>query len=419
MGRPRTGSVASFIDEQGRRRFKVGITLPNGKRAFKRLPPGTSEARAHATAESWNEKAATDPALATSEIATGEAFGQWVDRWFQDQAARGIQTDVDRGRLSVHVLPAFGSKPVATISRNDIEAIVDALDRKVMAGEIKWKTASNVWGLITKAFDDAKNAKTRVLRVRDDNPAAGVRGPDRGERTLKQYLYPSEFLAVVSHEDVPLDWACIIAVAVYLYARPGELEALEWEDIDLERGIVHVHRAIDHEHGGTKATKTDMPRRFPIEPALLPLLATMHEEAGGKGLVLQLPSEGNLATGLRRKLAAAGVTRAELFAKGDRTRKAIMFYDLRATGITWRAVRGDDPLKIMAAAGHRGFATTQGYIREAEPLREGFGEVFPELPYRLLGEAYRSGNDPLSCKYAKLLCERRELNPHTLAGTGT
>jgi hypothetical protein len=82
--------------------------------------------------------------------------------------------------------------------------------------------------------------------------------------------------------------------------------------------------------------------------------------------------------------ATCTVKSAKLFAQSDKSRQQITAYDLRATGITWRAVRGDDPLKIMSAAGHRSFATTQGYIREAEPLRDGFGDVFPTLPDRLL-----------------------------------
>jgi hypothetical protein len=43
----------------------------------------------------------------------------------------------------------------------------------------------------------------------------------------------------------------------------------------------------------------------------------------------------------------------------------------RATGITWMAVRGDDPLKIKQRAGHTTFQTIEGYIREAEAVRSG------------------------------------------------
>ena len=51
-----------------------------------------------------------------------------------------------------------------------------------------------------------------------------------------------------------------------------------------------------------------------------------------------------------------------------------------ALGITWRAVRGDDPLKVQRAAGHDDLATTQRYINEAQTF-EGvrFGEAFPTV----------------------------------------
>jgi hypothetical protein len=87
---------------------------------------------------------------------------------------------------------------------------------------------------------------------------------------------------------------------------------------------------------------------------------------------------------LRRWLRKAGVTRRELF-EDTRTTKSLTWHDLRATGLTWMAVRGDEPLKIMQRAGHGRFETTQRYVREAENLRDGFGEVFPPLPVALSG----------------------------------
>ena len=73
------------------------------------------------------------------------------------------------------------------------------------------------------------------------------------------------------------------------------------------------------------------------------------------------------------------MTRAELF-ESDRLRKQVTWYDLRATGITWRAIPGDNPIAIMHQAGHEDFETTQGYIREAESLGATFAGVFPALP---------------------------------------
>jgi hypothetical protein len=92
---------------------------------------------------------------------------------------------------------------------------------------------------------------------------------------------------------------------------------------------------------------------------------------------------------LKVYLRRAGVTREDLFTT-DATRKAMTFHDLRATGITWCAVRGNDPLKIMQRAGHADFTTTQIYLREAENLNAGFGDVFPPLPPELLARPARA-----------------------------
>ncbi len=100
------------------------------------------------------------------------------------------------------------------------------------------------------------------------------------------------------------------------------------------------------------------------------------------------------------------------------------FHDLRSTGITWCAVRGDEPLRIKQRAGHATFSTTEGYIREAENLREtNFGTPFPPLPDALLEADPEGGElsqrDPQKLRNPVAILEkkrgsrwrRRESNP--------
>jgi hypothetical protein len=115
----------------------------------------------------------------------------------------------------------------------------------------------------------------------------------------------------------------------------------------------------------------------------------MQREAKGRGPVFRMPSIGSQSHKLRVYLTLAGVARADLF-ESDATRKAMTFHGLRATGITWCAVRGDDPLKITQRAGHADFTTTQIYLREAENLAAGFGTVVPPLPPDLLAKPARA-----------------------------
>jgi integrase len=294
------------------------------------------------------------------------------------------------------------------------------LDRKVQARELSWKSAANVWTLLVSIFKDARGNKDKSLVVRKDNPCTDVLGPDTGVKRARSYLYPTEFLTFISSPDVPLVWRCRVALAVYLFPRAAELEALEWNDVDIERGIVHIHRAIDRAHGGMKPTKAGVTRRFSVEPNLLPLLRALHGAAGGVGRVVSMPHEVNLARDLRLYLRRAGVTRAELFAD-DETRKPLGFHDLRATGLTWMAIRGDSPHVIKQRAGHTDFKTTELYVREGEAVAAGFGDVFPALPEAFI-EAQSSSivpvNRPRRRNRSESLCRRWDSNPQAIADNG-
>ncbi|MCA9644839.1 MAG: site-specific integrase [Myxococcales bacterium] len=301
---------------------------------------------------------------------------------------------------------------MAEVSRKDIEALVLALDTKVRAGSLSWKTATNVWAVITKMFKDSVRSKVPGLRVREDNPCSDVEGPDRGGQRSKAFLFPTELLKFAEADVVPLEWRRLVAIAVYLGARASELEALEWTDIDLEHGKVNIHQAISRDSRDvTKSTKSDAPRTFSMEPELMPLLRAMHAEAGGRGRVVrEMPRHRDLAEGFRDWLRKAGVDRPELFIS-DRTRLNIRFHDLRATSVTWQTVRGDHPAIIMSRVGHEDFETLKKYLRQAEVLRPGFGECFPALPPCLLGPGNVPTNRLERAKPSKLLRGGRDSNP--------
>lgn len=376
------------------------VTLPNGKRRPFPCPPHIkSLPRAKQYAAFLSEQlrcGAWVPTKAAPDMpeAAADSFRGWCERWLSHRKQRGLVGGKDdESRLRIHVWPHIGDKPVARISARDLELLVAHLDQRIHSGTMSWKLASNVWGLVSKAFADACKSKDPHLRVRSDSPASTVAPPDKGAVKAKVYLWPSEFLALMRCERVPVRWKQIVALSVYLYCRAGELEALQWDALDLDHGVIHVHQAMDRyrDVGVVRHTKGKEARRYGLEPTIVPLLRQLRDEAGGasaRGAVVKMPPAEDLADRLRQYLTWAGVTREELFVSPtDPTRKRITWHDLRATGITWRAVRGDEPLKIQAAAGHKDYGTTAGYVREAEALARGFGEVFPPLD-DLLSIAY-------------------------------
>ena len=195
-----------------------------------------------------------------------ETVNEWFERWADVRRTRGL-TSVrnDEGRFSKWVGPRIGTLPMSSIQRVDLEEIVQELDASVRAGKLRWKTAINVWGVVSKMFSDACQSKVLSLRVRGDNPAREVLGPDRGAEREGPFLYPREFAALIRCKRVPIRWRRIFTLSTYLYTRGGELEALEWSAVSFDHRYVHVHHAVDSDTGDIKTTKTKENRKIPLE----------------------------------------------------------------------------------------------------------------------------------------------------------
>jgi integrase len=310
----------------------------------------------------------------------------WWDDYFKHRVALGFDSNV--GVYRTHIQPVL-DKPWIEVTPADCERLRDAFDAKALEGKASPKTMFNAWAVFTTAAKAAagqwKKDKPKKLRVRLDNPCQGIAPPDIDDAKELQWLYPDEVLRLLSCALVPLEARRLYALATYLFVRAGELKALDWSDVDIERGIVSIRVAWDRDTGGVKQTKTGNKgiRRFAIEPALLPLLRAMHAAANGTGPVVTMRQQKWWATDLRKHLEAAQIKRAALF-RNDSTSKRLRFHDLRGTGLTWMAIRGDDALKIQQRAGHTSFEMTQKYIRTAEAVGEVIGAVFPALPAGLL-----------------------------------
>jgi integrase len=396
-------TLRPYAKTPGRWEVDVRFTWPSG-RLFRRrlLSPFTSKTET----ERWGRAREIaiigagepqPPAPApTANPASVETSNAWHVRYLAHCRERGLSTVGDKAdRWRKWIAPGIGAKAMASVTREEIEDVRDALDAVILEygrkgpgrGRISAKTAQNVWGELTVAFSEAANSKRRELRILTSNPALGIRPPERGASKAKVYPYPSELLAVVACTLIPLEWRELHAVAAYTYARPGELQVLEWTDVDLDDRKIRITRAWDYKNDRVKSTKTGEARTIPIEANLLPLLTRMRKRARGRGLVVPALASANdnkLAIIMREHFALAECTRPRLTARSAAELR-LRFRSWRDAGITWAIVRGDDLVKVQRRAGHRLIATTMRYIVEAENAGAAFGVPFPPLPASLLG----------------------------------
>ena len=243
----------------------------------------------------------------------GEPLAAWAERWFEDRERRGlVSVRVDRQRLARWVWPVFGAVPLPRLTRAELERLVSALDEHVRERRMRWKTAANIWGLVTKMCSDACGSKLAALRVRPDDPARDVRGPDRGEPRELAYLYPDEAVKLLACPKVPPRWAALYALPMYLALRIGEVAALEASDVNLDASVVTVARSIDG-RGRVTSPKNGRSRRVPIHPNARPLLEALVAEAPGSRI--STISSVRLVTCLRA-LASSLVEAAVVVAEG-------------------------------------------------------------------------------------------------------
>jgi integrase len=351
-----------------------------------------------------------------------ETVRDWCKRWRAWRVKMGYVADEteDAKNFRCYIEPIIGDRPIRVVRSDEIEAIVASLDARIVANDetrLSWKTAGNAWTCLRAMFRDAVTAKPASgLRVdRADNPTLTVAAPEKPKKgtpdKLKTYLYPSEYLALmtapalwdpaqgrakrlsanIARAKAARRWLRIFTIAIYQALRANEIKGLEWAWIDLEHWIGKVEKQADGE--GEADPKCGSFREFTFEPAIRPLILAMHAEAkaanGGKAptgrIFPSFPNEGDLAARLRDYLALADCTRAELSTRNAH-RVPMRFHDLRATGITWMAMRGDDAIDIQALAGHKSIVTTEKYIRRVRRIRgASWGEPFPPVPAIVLG----------------------------------
>ena len=146
-------------------------------------------------------------------------------------------------------------------------------------------------------------------------------GLELPEKSSRQRVPPSPSEAAALLAAVPDADRAVWAVAMLAGLRRGELLALEWPDVDLKRGVLHVRRSYDPTSGtfGRPKSKHGI-RTVPITAALSPHLADHALRSGRRtGLVfgrdINAPARLPPPPGPRRRgLAGRGLSRVTLHA---------------------------------------------------------------------------------------------------------
>jgi integrase len=219
-----------------------------------------------ALAAEWQEASRPRVRQGAMRAPTGQTFKEASVAWMEGARSGQIRTRSGHpfkpaalraydDALRLRVLPTIGSKRLGDVTRNDVQ---DLADKLLAAGDAP-STISVALLPIRAVYRRAVTRGEVAI-----NPTTGLElpAPRAGRDRIASPDECRRLLAALPAGDRPL-WA----TAMFAGLRRGELQALRIEDIDLARGIIHVHRGWDHVEGEI-TTKSGKDRRVPIAVAL-------------------------------------------------------------------------------------------------------------------------------------------------------
>lgn len=164
----------------------------------------------------------------------------------------------------------------------------------------------------------------------------------------------------------------LILVAGFAGLRAGELGGLEWGDVDLRRGRLHVVRSLTTE--GLKAPKNGEPRHGVLAPAARDALA---------GLERFTDEQAVFVTPRGRRFTKGSIHRYFVPVRAAFGKPKLQFHELRHACATLLLERGLSPADVALQLGHsdggRLVATLYGHPDE-DRARERIAMSFAEVP---------------------------------------
>ena len=253
-GIERSSWVVDYVDGSGRRRLK-SFRLKKLADAF----------AANATVE-----VAQGVHVADSASATVTHAGKL---WIVSATAAGLErTTVDgyRSHLELHIVPFLGTTRISALTIPAVRAFEDDL----RAGDRSPAMVRKILVSLGSLLADAQERGLTIRNVVRDIRGRRGRGERRQERRHKGRLKvgtdiptPGDIKALVGALEGR--WRPIILTAIFTGLRASELRGLQWQDVDLERKEVRVHRRADRFNVIGKPKSISGERSVPMPPIVV------------------------------------------------------------------------------------------------------------------------------------------------------
>lgn len=168
---------------------------------------------------------------------TDETFGGYLADWLigVEHTVRPTTYQRYARDCRLHIVPELGERPLAKLAPRDLQAFYTAK----LKGGLSPRSVGHLHRVIHKALADAMRQEIIPRNVAD------VARPPHADSPQTRFLRADEARALLrAARGDRLEALYVLALTTG--ARQGELLALQWDNVDLERGVMEIRRTIQH-----------------------------------------------------------------------------------------------------------------------------------------------------------------------------
>lgn len=210
--------------------------------------------RVHEPAVSTVRAASVTNPPATNARRSVPTFRDFAETWFAESKPRWRKRYQESVRdvMDAHFLPTFGDKTIDQITRGDLLGFrAEFAKRRGHGGmQVSARRINKVVGILRAIVTEACDRHDLV------SPGRGIKPLKQKRSEIKPFTL-DEVERLVA--NVRADFRTYLVARFYTGLRTGEVNGLQWQDIDFEKNTISVERTVSRDGDGD--VKTDLSRR--------------------------------------------------------------------------------------------------------------------------------------------------------------
>ncbi|MCF8029895.1 MAG: site-specific integrase [Desulfohalobiaceae bacterium] len=249
----------------------------------------------------------------------------------------------ERNLYDKHLSPVLGDRPIRQIAPFHLEK----LKKSMLDGGLSPRTVEYALAVIRQVFNYARDHDL----FHGINPVSKVKAPKKDNRRIRFLTYEEAERLLKALAEKSKDLHDMALLALHCGPRAGEIFALTWNDVDLERNFVTFRH-----------TKNGRVRHVPMTERVRQMFQSRNRQSGSE---LIFPARGGKQRKDVSKVFTQVVEDLGLNEGVEDSRQRFVFHSLRHTCASWLIMSGVPLYTVKEFLGHQQISQTERYAHLA------------------------------------------------------